>query len=256
MTAIFDLIGRMFIGVLEEIGQVGMIFFRTLYWTFRRPFRIGLLFRQLEFVGVQSTFIILLTAVFTGAVFSLQSSYAFSIFEANSMIGPTVVLALTRELGPVLTGLMVAGRVGSAMAAELGTMRVTEQIDALETLAVDPVHYLVVPRMIASMVMMPLLAAIFDFVGMIGSYIVTVKLLGIPAMSFREDTLYYVDFDDFYIGLIKAAFFGLAIAIISCYKGYYTSGGAEGVGRATTQSVVISSVTVLVSDYFLTALMF
>ena len=212
--------------------------------------------RQFDFIGVGSIFIIALSAFFTGAVFSLQSSYAFRLFDANAMIGPTVVLSLTRELGPVLAALMIAGRCGSSMAAELGTMRVTDQIDALESMAVNPIHYLVVPRMVAAVIMLPILASLFDFMGTIGSYMVCTKLLMLSGVEYLDLVIYYVDADDYYNGIIKAAFFGLALAVIGCYKGYYVEGGAEGVGRATTQSVVIASVTVLVSDYFLSALLF
>lgn len=245
--------------ILEFIGELGAImtlFFRCLIWTIAPPFRVKLLIKQFEFIGVQSTSIILLTAVFTGAVFSLQSSHAFRLFQANAMIGPTVVLALTRELGPVLTGLMVTGRIGSAIAAEIGTMKVTEQIDALDTLAVNPIQYLVVPRLWACVIMLPALTAMFDFMGTIGSYILVTGMLDIPRSIFIDQVTYYVDFDDFYIGLIKAAVFGMIIAMVGCHKGMNVTRGAEGVGRATTQSVVISSVTILISDYFLTALLF
>jgi len=252
----FGYIGAAVLAFLSQLGGVMLLLFRALFWSVRPPFRFKLLIKQFEFIGVQSSMIIVLSAFFTGAVFSLQSSYAFSIFEANSMVGPTVVMALVRELGPVLTALMVTGRVGSSMAAELGTMRVTEQIDAMETLAVNPVQYLVVPRMLACVIMVPALAALFDFVGSFGSYILMTNLLSVPRTVFMEQVIYYVDFDDFYIGLIKAAIFGLIIALVGCYKGYNTTRGAEGVGRATTQSVVISSVTVLISDYFLTALFY
>ena len=253
---IFHLIGALFLSLVTEAGQVGVLGIETAYWLVRRPFRGRLLVKQFEFVGVQSTFIIVLTGLFTGAVFALQSSYAFRQFDANSMVGPTGVLALTRELGPVLTGLMVTGRVGSAMAAELGSMRVTEQIDALETLAVSPVQYLVVPRVVSAVLMMPLLSSVFAFVGSCGTYLVATRLLGISGVSFYEDTIYYVDFDDYYNGLIKAAFFGLVIGLIACHKGLRVTGGAEGVGRATTLAVVYASVTILISDYFLTALLF
>ncbi len=253
---VFEYIGGALLRFVEEMGRVMVILGSTLYWLPRKPFRFQLLLKQFEFVGIQSLFIILLTGLFTGAVFSLQSSYAFRLFEANSMVGPTVALAVTRELGPVLTALLVTGRVGSSMAAELGTMRVTEQIDALDTLAVNPVQYLIVPRVIAATIMLPILTAIFDYVATLGSYVVCVFLLRVNPIGFREDLIYFVDFDDFYNGMIKAAFFGLMLAIIGCYKGYYTTRGAEGVGRATTESVVISSVTILVSDYFLTALLF
>ncbi|MDP8257298.1 MAG: ABC transporter permease [Candidatus Alcyoniella australis] len=251
-----EALGKALIDMVEQVGQIGIVFLWTLYWLFRPPYRLRLLVRQFDFVGVGSIFIITLSAVFTGAVFSLQSSYAFRMFEANTMIGPTVVLSLTRELGPVLAALMIAGRCGSSMAAELGTMRVTDQIDALESMAVNPIHYLVVPRVVASVVMMPILASLFDFAGTIGSYFVCTNLLGLSAVEFLNDVIYYVDVDDYYNGIIKAGFFGLIISVIGCYKGYYVEGGAAGVGRATTQSVVIASVTVLVSDYFLSALLF
>ncbi len=252
----FERLGAGLLLFVEEVGRVMTTLGRTLWWLPRRPYRLALLLRQFDVVGVQSSFIIILTATFTGAVFSLQSSYAFKLFEANTMVGPTVILALTRELGPVLTALMVIGRVGSSMAAEIGTMRVTEQIDALESMAVNPVQYLIVPRVVASIIMMPLLATVFDFVGAVGSWAVTTKLLGVPSTDFLDKVIYYVDFDDYYIGVIKAAVFGLIMALIGCYQGFYTSRGAEGVGRATTQSVVIASVTVMVANYFLTALLF
>lgn len=252
----FEFIGATFLHFLEELGRIMTMMGATLFWLFRRPFRYKLFMKQFEFVGVQSIFIIMLTSVFTGAVFSLQSSYAFQLFEANSMVGPTVILAVTRELGPVLTALLVTGRVGSAIAAEIGTMRVTEQIDALETMAVSPIQYLAVPRVVASVIMLPMLNAIFVFLAAIGSWFVCTKLLLVNATAFKEEIIYYVDYDDFYIGMIKAAVFGLILATVGCYKGYYTTRGAEGVGTATTESVVVSSVAILVSDYFLTALMF
>jgi phospholipid/cholesterol/gamma-HCH transport system permease protein len=252
----FERIGAALLLFVEEVGRVMTTLGRTLWWMTRPPYRFRLLLRQFDVVGVQSSFIIILTAIFTGAVFSLQSSYALKMFEANSMVGPLVVLALTRELGPVLAALMVIGRVGSSMAAEIGTMRVTEQIDALESMAVNPVQYLIVPRVVASVIMMPALATVFDFVGTVGSWVVTTKLLGVPSNEFIERVIYYVDFDDYYNGIIKAAVFGLIMAIIGCYQGFYATQGAEGVGRATTQSVVIASVTVMVSNYFLTALLF
>ena len=256
MFKIFDFIGARFLLFAEEVGRIITTLGMMLFWLVRPPWRFHLFFKQFNFIGVESIFIILLTGTFTGAVFSLQSSYAFRVFEANSMVGPTVLLAVTRELGPVLTSLLVTGRVGSAMAAEIGSMRVTEQIDALETMAVNPIQYLVVPRVICSIITLPALTAIFDFVAGLGAYVVVVSLLGVTPQTFDQEVIYYVDFDDFYIGLIKAAVFGLILALIGCYKGYYTSRGAEGVGKATTESVVIASVAILVSDYFLTALMF
>jgi phospholipid/cholesterol/gamma-HCH transport system permease protein len=256
LTRPFERLGERLIAFVEQVGALMIVLLRTLRWLPRRPYRFKLLLKQFDFIGVQSTFIILLTSLFTGGVFALQSSSAFALFEANTMVGPTVVLALTRELGPVLTALMVIGRVGSSMAAEIGTMRVTEQIDALETMAVNPYHYLIVPRLIASVIMMPLLTTVFDFVGTMGAYFVTTHLLSVPTAEFIEQVVYYVDFDDYYVGIIKGAVFGLIMAVIGCYKGYNTTRGAEGVGAATTESVVLASVAVMVANYFLTALLF
>jgi len=187
---------------------------------------------------------------------ALQSSYAFSLFDANSMVGPAVALVVTRELGPVFTALMVAGRCGSSMAAEIGTMRVTEQIDALNVMAVNPVQYLVVPRLVASTIMLPALNAIFVFISTLGAMVISFLLLDIAPRLYYDSIINYVNLENFTNGMIKAVVFGLIIALVSCYKGYYTTRGAEGVGRATTDSVVYSSVTVLISDYFLTALLF
>lgn len=172
------------------------------------------------------------------------------------MVGSTVALSMTRELGPVLTSLMVTARAGSAMAAELGSMRVTEQIDALSVMAANPIKHLIVPRVIASVLMVPLLTVIANFVGIAGSYFVGVELLNINQGDFINNIYKMLELNDIYNGLVKAAFFGLVLSVIGCYKGFNTTGGAEGVGRATTQAVVISSITILVSDYFLTAIMF
>jgi phospholipid/cholesterol/gamma-HCH transport system permease protein len=241
---------------LEEAGEVLLLLIQTCLWMLRPPLRLRLIFKQMEFVGVRSLNVSLLTGVFTGAVFALQSYHGFSLFGADSLVGSTVALALTRELGPVLTALMVTGRAGSAMAAELGTMRVTEQIDALYVMAVNPIQYLVVPRVIASVLMLPVLTIIADYVGIIGGYVVGVHLLGINSGIFVAKIIEYVEFSDITMGMVKAAFFGLVLSLVGCYKGFYTSGGAEGVGRATTESVVLASVIILASDYFLTAIMF
>jgi phospholipid/cholesterol/gamma-HCH transport system permease protein len=188
-------------------------------------------------------------------VLALQTYYAFRLFSAESLVGATVALSMTRELGPVITALMVTGRAGSAIAAEIGTMRVTEQVDALTVMAINPVQYLAVPRIIAGLVMLPLLTVLSDFVGMVGGYLVGVKLLGINAAIFMNKVYELVALEDIYNGLIKAAVFGVILTLVGCYKGFTTTGGAEGVGRATTQSVVLSSVLILASDYVLTALM-
>ncbi|MBX7147817.1 ABC transporter permease [bacterium] len=221
-------------------------------WVHKKPFRLPLFLRQFNTIGVDSTPIILLVSLFTGAVFALQTGYAFRLFNAETMVGSTVGLSLTREIAPVFTALMMIARMGSSMAAELGTMRVTEQIDALESMAVNPYHYLVVPRVVASMIMAPLLTVVFNFVGYMGSYFVGVGLLDIPEGPFIAKTEHYVELDDVYGGLVKAVIFGFLMAMISCYQGYKTKGGAEGVGKATTRAVVYASVTILVVDYFLT----
>jgi phospholipid/cholesterol/gamma-HCH transport system permease protein len=210
----------------------------------------------MEFIGVNSVFVIILTGAFTGMVLALQSYYGFRKFSSEGLVGATVALSMTRELGPVLTSLMVTGRAGAAMAAELGTMRVTEQIDALTVMALNPIKYLVTPRIIAAFLMLPLLTVIADFVGIIGGYLVGVKLLGINEGAYLEKMIKFVELNDIYNGLVKAAVFGIILSVVSCYKGFYTKGGAEGVGKSTTEAVVVSSVTILVTDYILTSFMF
>lgn len=256
VKAFVEGIGKTFIDLVEGCGKAASLFFETLVWTVRPPYRIKVLFNAMEFVGVGSLFIVLLTGLFTGAVFALQGAGAFRVFGAESLVGPTVGISLARELAPVLTGLMVAGRAGSGIATELGTMRVTEQIDALYTMAVNPVQYLIVPRFIAGLVMAPALCALFNLVGMMGCFFVGVVLLNIDEGVFLEQTRWLVDPDDLTSGMIKAVVFGGILTMVGCYKGFYASGGARGVGLATTQSVVASSVAILIADYFLTAAMF
>ncbi|HHL39344.1 MAG TPA: ABC transporter permease [Deltaproteobacteria bacterium] len=228
---------------------------RALAYAFTPPFKFRNLFRQMEFVGVQSLFVVVLTGSFTGMVMALQSFNALKRFGAESLVGPTVALSMARELGPVLTGLMVTGRAGSAMATELGTMRVTEQIDALFTMALNPVKYLVSPRIIAGIVMLPVLTVVTDFVGVVGGYLVGVKLLGINPGVYIGRTVDFVTVSDIMNGLTKSVFFGLIISLIACYYGFYTSGGAEGVGRAATKAVVMGCVCILISDYLLSTLL-
>jgi phospholipid/cholesterol/gamma-HCH transport system permease protein len=256
MKNLLNAIGLGVIRVVSEMGRMMLLFIESIVWFFRPPYRPFLIVKQMEFVGVKSTLVVIITGLFTGGVLALQTYYGFKMFSAESLVGATVGLSMTRELGPVLTSLMVTGRAGSAMAAEIGTMRVTEQIDALSVLAVNPIEYLIVPRMIAGVVMLPILTAISDFLGILGGYFVGVELLGISSGAFINKLIQYVDLSDLYNGLIKAACFGLILSFVGCYKGYYTSGGAEGVGRATTQAVVMASAMILIADYFLTALMF
>jgi len=254
-TAI-DNLGRTVLQNVEEMGKILLLFISVLSWMVRPPLKLRNIFKQMEFVGVKSIFVVVLTGTFTGMVMALQGYYGFRMFSAESLVGSTVALGMTRELGPVLTSLMVTARAGSAMAAELGTMQVTEQIDALHVMAANPVKHLIVPRVIAGVVMVPVLTIVSDFVGILGGYFVGVVILNINSGIFVKNITRIVDLDDIYNGLIKAAVFGLILSLIGCYKGFNTTGGAEGVGKATTEAVVLASVSILVSDYFLTAIMF
>jgi phospholipid/cholesterol/gamma-HCH transport system permease protein len=256
IAAGLDYIGRTVMLYVEEMGKITLLFLSTLAWMVRPPLKLHNILKQMEFVGVKSIFVVVLTGTFTGMVMTLQGYHGFRLFGAESMVGATVALGMTRELGPVLTSLMVTARAGSAMAAELGTMRVTEQIDALSVMAANPIKHLIVPRVIASVLMVPLLTVVANFVGIAGSFFVGVDLLDINRGDFTNNIYKMLELNDIYSGLIKAAFFGLVLSVIGCYKGFNTTGGAEGVGRATTQAVVMSSITILVSDYFLTAIMF
>ena len=255
-AAIIDSLGKSVLHSVEEMGRIILLFFSVLAWMVRPPLRLRNIFKQMEFVGVHSIFVVVLTGMFTGMVMALQGYHGFRMFSAESMVGSTVALGMTRELGPVLTALMVMARAGSAMAAELGTMRVTEQIDALYVMAANPVQYLIVPRVIAGVIMVPFLTIICDFVGIVGGYFVGVQILHINSGIFMKNITKMIELNDIYNGLIKAACFGLILSLVGCYKGFNTTGGAEGVGRATTEAVVLASITILISDYFLTALMF
>ena len=256
IAALIDRLGRSTLLYVEELGKIIVLFLSVLTWMFRRPFKARNIFKQMEFVGVKSTFVVVLTGAFTGMVLALQSYNGFRRFSAESMVGTAVALSMTRELGPVLTGLMVTARAGSAMAAELGTMRVTEQIDALYVMAANPIKHLIVPRVVASVIMVPFLTIISDFIGIAGGYLVGVGLLDINSGTFLRNITRHLVMGDIFNGLIKVAFFGLLLSLIGCYKGFNTRGGAEGVGRATTEAVVLASISILVSDYFLTAIMY
>ena len=256
MFKLVEFIGRTIINFSEALGKVLVLLFSLIKQLFIPPFEVRNTFKQMLEIGVRSLPVVLITAIFTGMVFSLQTFTGFKRFGAEALVGTVVALSMTRELGPVLTGLIVAGRAGAAMAAELGTMRVTEQIDALETLATNPVKYLIVPRFIAGTFMLPALAIIADITGIIGGYFITVGLFGTSSIVYWKRTWDYLVAGDILNGLLKAAFFGASISLISCYKGFYTGGGAEGVGKATTGAVVLSSMTILISDYFLSAWLF
>ncbi len=256
VSGTLDRLGRAVLENVEEMGKIILLFISVLTWMFRPPLKLRNIFKQMEFVGVKSIFVVVLTGTFTGMVMALQGYHGFRMFSAESLVGGTVALGMTRELGPVLTSLMVTARAGSAMAAELGTMRVTEQIDALYVMAANPVKHLIVPRVIAGVFMAPMLTVVSDFVGILGGYFVGVHILGINSGIFIKNITRLVDLNDIYNGLVKAACFGLILSLIGCYKGFNTRGGAEGVGRATTEAVVLASITILISDYFLTAIMF
>jgi phospholipid/cholesterol/gamma-HCH transport system permease protein len=237
------------------VGGVFALGIDVFRWAIRPPYRVKNLFAQLDFVGVGSIFIVVLTGVFTGMVFAHQSMRAFELFDAQSLVGPTVALTITRELSPVFAALMVTMRAGSAMCTELGTMRVTEQVDALETMAVSPVQYLLAPRVLAGLFMLPVLAMLFDTAGLFGAYFVAVIVKGISAGTFLTRTQQWLDPEDIYEGLIKAAVFGLSVTLIGCYKGHNASGGAKGVGQATTEAMVSSALAIFILDYLVGVLL-
>jgi phospholipid/cholesterol/gamma-HCH transport system permease protein len=250
LSLAIERIGLGLVSFVEEIGGLAALLVDVLKWTFRPPLRLQNLFAQLDFVGVGSVFIVALTGVFSGMVFAHQSWRAFELFNAESLVGPTVSLTITRELAPVFSALMVTMRAGSAMCTELGTMRVTEQVDALETMAVNPVQYLLVPRVLAGLIMVPLLVMVFDLLGLMGGYFVSVTVKGLSAGTFITRTQQWLDPEDIAEGLIKGAVFGLFIALVACFKGYHASGGAKGVGQATTEAMVASALGIFILDYF------
>lgn len=250
------LLGRWVLWITTVVGKVSIFAYDVGRWIFRPPLRIRAVFEQMQIIGYDSTPVVALTALSTGGVLALQSYEGFERFGAQSMVGTVVALSMTRELGPVLTGIMVAGRAGSAMAAQLGTMKVTEQIDALYTLSANPIKYLIVPRFIAAVFMLPVLVAVADCVGILGGALVGVWVLDSNQTVYFNKTFDFLELKDIYTGLFKSIIFGGIIAIISCYQGFNTKGGAEGVGLATTRSVVISSIMILISDYVMTALLF
>ena len=253
---LLEAVGRLTLGVLEFHGRCVTLLALTVRGLFRRPFDGRALATQVVRVGVDSLPVVLLTAVFTGAVLALQIFTGFQRFHAEGYVGSVVALAMLRELAPVLTGLMVTGRSGSAMAAEIGSMRVTEQIDALVALATDPVQYLFVPRVLAGIIVLPMLVVLANALGVAGGYLVAVRLLGANPVVYVESTFQFLVLDDLTSGLVKSAVFGLLLTLIGCQQGFDTTGGAEGVGRATTTAVVLGSLAILVSDFFLTKVLF
>ncbi len=241
------------IHVLDHLGATVLLTIQTVAWTFRAPFRVMQLFLAMEFIGVQSIFIIGLTGTFSGMVLALQMVHSFKQFQAEGLVGGVVALSLTREISPVFTGLMVTARAGSAWAAELGNMRVTEQIDALTTMGVSPVQYLLSPRLVAAVAMVPMLCVVYTCVGMAGAWLVAVEWLHVDPGVFIARARQYAFPKDFFMGEVKACVFGFLISAISCRQGFHASGGARGVGIATTRAVVQSAVAILVANYILTA---
>ena len=219
---VLEWIGRALLRVLEELGRFFQMLGQTAVWTVRPPYDVTEHFRQMVRVGVDSIPVVFLTTLFTGMVMALQTFHGFQRFHAEGFVGSVVALSLTRELAPVLTALMVTGRVGSAMAAELGTMRVTEQIDALTALGTEPVQYLVVPRVVASLLMMPLLVILGDAIGMYGGYLVAVQLLGANPITYIDNSFQFLELSDVTSGIVKAAVFGLILSLVACVRGYYT----------------------------------
>lgn len=244
--------GRGLAASVEYAGEVGMLFGRSLGSLLRRPLYIHAWFAQMLEIGNRSLPVVVVTSVFSGAVFTLQTWQGFAQFGATSLVAFATATALTRELIPVLAGLMVAGRAGSAMAAEIGTMIVTEQVDALETLAVEPIKWLVVPRIVAAAIMLPVVVIIGDLLGIVGGYGVAVGMMGASPSPYWDASFNLLTTEDVASGVVKAALFGVMIAVFSCVQGFRTRGGAQGVGRATTAAVVSSSMAILISDFFLT----
>lgn len=241
---------RRMMSAIDEIGSICLFAISSLRLLFSKPNRYNEMVRHLEFVGNQSIGIICLTGLFTGLALSLQIYLGFKMFNAVNMVGPVVALGISRELGPVLTGLIVAARAGGAMAARLGTMRVNEQIDALDVMGVNTKQYLIAPRIAAAVISMPLLTAVFDFVSMLGSYLLCVKLVQIDEAVFWQKIRDMIEVRHINEGLFKAAIFGFVFSVICTYRGFNTKGGAKGVGDATNQGVVQSMVMIIILDYF------
>jgi phospholipid/cholesterol/gamma-HCH transport system permease protein len=256
ITAVLQPIGRAFLSGLGTIGRLTLFTLQALLHCVKPPFYWRLLLRQMVDIGYYSLPVVGMTAIFTGMVLALQSSTGFARFSAESAIPNVVVISITRELGPVLAGLMVAGRIGAAMAAEIGTMRVTEQIDALTTLSTNPLNYLVAPRLIAGITMLPLLVLVGDIIGVFGGYLVSIYKLGFNPATYIRNTLDFVETLDVVSGLVKASVFGFLITLMGCYHGYNSRGGAQGVGAAATNAVVSASILILTFDYVLTELFF
>jgi len=252
---LLEKVGGKVIYCLEINGQVVLLFIETLFHLRRRP-NFGHIVYQMAHLGVDSLPIVLLTLLFTGMVFTVQSAHEFIKYGAQSSVGGVIAVSMGRELAPVLTGVVAAGRIGAAITAEIGSMKVTEQIDALRVMATNPVAYLVVPRFIACVCMLPILVIFGDIIGLVGGYLVATLYAGISSFTFMHSIKVFAVINDVTGGLVKSMFFGAIVAIIGCYKGLTANEGAEGVGRATTGSVVTSMILVFVSNYFLSLILY
>ncbi|MFA6021319.1 MAG: ABC transporter permease [Rhodospirillales bacterium] len=249
-------IGRVIIAFLVATGRLALFTLNALFHLATPPFYPRLIAKQMIDIGYYSLPVVGLTTIFSGMVLALQSYTGFARFAAEGAVSTVVVLSMTRELGPVLAGLMVAGRIGAAMAAEIGTMRVTEQIDALVTLSTNPMKYLVVPRILAGLTMLPILVLVGDIIGVFGGYIISIYKLGFNPATYLTKTYDYLEFMDVFSGLVKASVFGFIISLMGCYNGYNSKGGAQGVGAATTNAVVSASILILIFNYIITELFF
>ncbi len=253
---IFAAVGRLCLLFLAAAGRLVLFAGRALWSSVHPPFYPRLILRQMLDIGYFSLPVVGLTAIFSGMVLALQSHTGFARFSAEGAVATVVILSMTRELGPVLAGLMVAGRVGAAMAAEIGTMRVTEQIDALVTLSTNPFKYLVAPRLIAGLLMLPCLVLVADIIGVFGGYLIGTVKLGFNPSVYVSRSWEYLEQLDVISGLVKASVFGFLITLMGCYHGYHSKGGAQGVGRATTSAVVSASILILIFNYIITELFF
>jgi phospholipid/cholesterol/gamma-HCH transport system permease protein len=247
----FEVIGRRTIDIVEALGRFGAFFGIAVAVLFTPPFKLRAFVGRIHYIGFNSLLIILLTGTFTGMVLGLQIYFTLSRFGSEAYLGPAVALSIIRELGPVLSALMITGRAGSALTAEIGIMRITEQIDALTVMALSPMRYLAVPSMLAGLVTFPMMTALFDVVGIFGGYLVGVQLLGLSEGTYFGEMKTFVDMKDVMTGFWKSLSFGVIVTWVATYKGFHVGHGAEGVARATTQSVVLASVLILVWDYFM-----
>lgn len=251
----FVCIGKWTIVIIREVGRMLIFLMKIFYFAIQPPYKVRLIIKEMYTIGVASLVVIVLTSSFTGMVLGLQGYNTLKRFGAEAILGSLVSLSLIRELGPVLGALMVTARAGSAMSAEIGIMKISEQVDALDVMTLEPIKQLVVPKIIAGVLVLPILVSIFDIIGIYGGYLVGVKLMGVNQGSYFNGIADNVVFKDIYGGFIKSIFFGLLLTWVCCYKGYMCGHGAKGVSRATTEAVVLSAVLILMWDYFLTTLL-